>query len=122
MINRLLTLAMLLVSLPVAAMDTDGIVKLESAHDVSVTADRLVAALEDKRMKIFARINHGKGAAGVGVEIPPTELVIFGNPKIGAPLQQCARSVAIDLPQKALIWQDASGTTWLGYNDPAYRR
>ena len=96
-----------------------GIVSVESAHDVKSTADRLVAALEAKGMTIFARIDHAAGAERAGLEMPPTELVIFGNPKVGTPLMQCDRTVAIDLPQKALIYE-RDGTVWLSYNDPGY--
>ncbi len=71
-------------------------------------------------MKFIKRINHAQGAQKIGKELRPTELVIFGNPKVGTPLMQCRQSVAIDLPQKALIWQDAQGQVWLSYNDPNY--
>ena len=98
----------------------DGLVKIQSAHDVATTADRLEAALNAKGMKIFNRINHAAGAASVDKALAPTELLIVGNPKIGAPLMQCVRTVGIDLPQKALIWQDTNGTTWFAYNDPQH--
>ena len=71
-------------------------------------------------MTVMARVNHQQGAEKAGLELRPTEVVIFGNPKVGTPLMQCAQSVAIDLPQKALIWEDANGEVWLGYNDPQY--
>ncbi len=71
-------------------------------------------------MTVFARINHAEGAEKVGKQLRPTELIIFGNPKVGAPLMQCGQSVAIDLPQKALIWEDEAGQVWLSYNDPKY--
>lgn len=98
----------------------NGLVQVKSAHDVATTADRLETALKSKGMKIFARVNHAAGAATVGKDLPPTELVIFGNPKVGAPLMQCSRTTGIDLPQKALIWQDGEGTVWFTYNDPQY--
>ena len=97
-----------------------GMVTVKSAHDVGTTADRLETALKNKGMTVFARIDHAAGAAKVGKTLRPTELVIFGNPKVGTPLMLCAPPVAIDLPQKALIWEDESGQTWLGYNDPEY--
>ncbi len=100
----------------------EGLVTVASAHSVQETADRLVSVLKKKGMKVFARIDHAAGAASVGRRLRPTQLVIFGNPKVGAPLMQCAQSVAIDLPQKALITQDAQGRVWLSYNDPAYLR
>ncbi|MGF2736866.1 DUF302 domain-containing protein [Marinobacter sp. DUT-1] len=98
----------------------DGLIVVQSNHGVTETADRLEAVLQDKGMKIMNRINHAAGAESAGMELRPTELVIFGNPKVGTPLMQCAQSVAADLPQKALIWEDEQGQVWLGYNDPAY--
>lgn len=102
------------------AIADNGLVSTKSAHTVNVTADRLVKALQMKGMTVFTRINHAEGAHKVGKALRPTELVIFGNPKVGTPLMQCGRSVAIDLPQKALIWEDEAGQAWLSYNDPNY--
>lgn len=102
------------------AMADNGLVTIKSANDVTVTADKLVKALKGKGMNVFAVIDHAKGAASIGAELPPTTLVIFGNPKVGTPLMKCSRTAAIDLPQKMLIWTDESGQTWLAYNDPAY--
>jgi uncharacterized protein (DUF302 family) len=87
---------------------------------VADTANRLVAAAEAKGLTIFARIDHAAGAAAVGSQLAPTELVILGSPKIGTALMQCGHTVAIDLPFKALIWQDAEGKVWLSYNAPQY--
>lgn len=98
----------------------DGMVNVKSSHSVSLTADKLETVLKAKGMTVFNRINHSAGAAKIGQELRPTELVIFGNPKVGTPLMQCAQSVAIDLPQKALIWEDEQGTVWLSYNDPGH--
>lgn len=98
----------------------DGIVSVKSAHDVAATADKLEAALAEKGMKVFARIDHAAGAESIGETLPPMELVIFGNPKVGTGLMKCAGSAGIDLPMKALIWQDAEGATWFGYNDMSY--
>lgn len=102
------------------AMAADGVVSVKSAHSVADTADKLEAVLNDKGMTVFIRIDHAAGAAKVGAELRPTQLVVFGNPKVGTPLMQCSQSVALDLPQKALIWEDAEGQVWLSYNDPAY--
>ncbi len=102
------------------AVAAEGVVDVKSAHSVADTADKLVAALEAKGMKVFARVDHAAGAASIGTEIRPTQLVLFGNPKVGTPLMQCNQTVGIDLPQKALIWEDAEGQVWLSYNDPAY--
>lgn len=102
------------------AIAGNGVISVKSSHDVKVTADRLENILGQKGMNVFIRINHAAGAQKVGKKLRPTELVIFGNPKVGTPLMQCSQSVAIDLPQKALIWQDDKGQVWLSYNDPNY--
>lgn len=102
------------------AFAIDGLVTIKSAHDVATTTDRLITALETKGMTVFARIDHAAGAVKSGQTLRPTELVIFGNPKVGTPLMQCAQTVGIDLPQKALIYEDNTGQTWFSYNDPAY--
>jgi uncharacterized protein (DUF302 family) len=98
----------------------DGIVRIKSAHSVTATIDKLEMALNNKGMTIFKRISHTDGAAGVGLELRPTQLLIFGNPKVGTPLMQCEQSTALDLPQKALAYEDAKGQVWLLYNDPQY--
>lgn len=98
----------------------DGLLDVASAHDVSETADRLENILTEKGMNIFARIPHSESAGKAGVELRDTELLIFGNPKVGSPLMKCQQRVAIDLPQKALVWQDEAGEVWISYNDPAY--
>ncbi len=98
----------------------EGLVTLKSAHDVETTADRLVSALEDKGMTIFQRVDHAAGAREVGQELGPTELVVFGNPEVGTPLMRCARTAGIDLPQKALIWEDDNGEVFFAYNNPRY--
>ena len=98
----------------------NGIISVRSPHEVKGTADRLENTLKQKGMTVFIRINHTQGAQKVGKKLRPTELVIFGNPKVGTPLMQCSQSTAIDLPQKALIWEDGEGHVWLSYNDPKY--
>ena len=98
----------------------NGIISVKSSHEVKATADRLENTLNQKGMTVFIRINHAEGAQKVGKKLRPTELVVFGNPKVGTPLMQCNQSTAIDLPQKALIWQDDQGQVWLSYNDPNY--
>lgn len=103
-----------------SALADTGMANIKSAHDVSTTADRLEKALLSKGMTIFTRIDHAAGAIKAGKTLRPTELVIFGNPKVGTPLMQCQQSIAIDLPQKALIWEDDSGQVWFSYNTPAY--
>lgn len=98
----------------------NGLISIQSPHDVKTTADRLETALKEKGMTVFIRVDHAEGARTVGMELRPTELVVFGNPKVGTPLMQCSQGVAIDLPQKALIWEDETGQVWLSYNDPHY--
>jgi uncharacterized protein (DUF302 family) len=98
----------------------NGIINVKSSHDVKATADRLENTLKQKGMTVFIRINHAEGAQKVGKQLRPTELVVFGNPKVGTPLMLCSQSTAIDLPQKALIWEDQEGTVWYSYNDPNY--
>ncbi len=117
MLTVFITLSALLVS-PLYA--SEGMVKVRSAHSVSDTADRLEQALLSKGMKVFQRIDHAAGAQSGGKSLRPTQLLIFGNPKVGTPLMLCSQSIAIDLPQKALIWEDAGGAVWLAYNDPAF--
>jgi uncharacterized protein (DUF302 family) len=102
------------------ALAADGTVDVKSSHGVKATADRLEGIFKEKGMTVFNRIPHSEGAKKVGVEIRPTELLIFGNPKIGSALMKCQQSVAIDLPMKALVWEDASSQVWISYNDPAY--
>ena len=104
------------------ALAADGLITVKSQHSVAATADRLEATLSQSGMKIMNRIDHAAGAKATDLELRPTEVVIFGNPKVGTPLMQCAQTVAVDLPQKALIWEDEHGQVWLGYNDPQYLR
>ncbi|MBU2953016.1 DUF302 domain-containing protein [Marinobacter sp. F3R08] len=117
---KILAVPLLAMAVSGMAQAAEGLITVKSNHSVAATADKLEAVLSDKGMKIMNRINHAEGAAAAGLVLRPTELVIFGNPKVGTPLMQCAQSVAIDLPQKALIWEDANGDVWLGYNDPQY--
>ena len=101
-------------------MSDDGLITLASNHPIKATMDRLEAALRDKGITLFARIDHAAGAASVDMPLRPTELIIFGNPKSGTPLMQARQSIGIDLPLKMLGWQDAAGKVWLAYNDPAW--
>lgn len=104
----------------VSAFAADGLVRVQSVDAVRTTGERLQQALQQKGMHLFARIDHQAGAENVGKELRPTELYIFGNPKAGTPLMQCAQTMAIDLPQKMLIYEDEQGKTWVVYNDPAF--
>jgi len=109
-----------LITTQVSAETSDGIIRIKSNHDVKATIDRLEAALEKKGMTIFKRVDHSNGAKNAGLDLRPTELLIFGNPKVGTPLMKCSQTAALDLPQKALAYKDASGQVWLLYNDPAH--
>lgn len=103
-----------------AETESNTLVTIPSALSVEATANKLNAILLKKGLTVFARINHAENAAKAALELRPTELVIFGNPKVGTPLMQCAQTTAIDLPQKMLIWQDAEDKVWLSYNSPEY--
>ena len=109
-----------LVNSQVLAEQADGVIRIKSKHSVPVTVDKLETALKDKGMTIFKRVSHSDGAARVGLELRPTELMIFGNPKVGTPLMQCEQLAALDLPQKALVYEDPDGQVWFAYNDPEY--
>lgn len=98
----------------------NGVATVKSQNNFANTVSKLKTVLEKKGMKIFATIPHSKGAASVGVTLNPTTLVVFGNPKAGAPLMACQQSIGIDLPQKALITEDDEGMVWLSYNKPSY--
>ena len=97
-----------------------GLVSVKSSHDAVTTANRLESALKAKGITVFARIDHARGAQSIGKTLKPTLLIIFGNPAMGTPLIQRSRSIGIDLPLKALIWEDHTGQVWLSYNTPDY--
>ena len=98
----------------------DGIISKASKYSVPETLDRVDALLQSKGIKIFVRVDHSGEAEKAGLKMPPTQLLIFGNPKGGTPVMLAAPTAAIDLPLKALAWQDADGKVWLSYNDPEY--
>lgn len=96
-------------------MAADGLTTIRSGYGPKDTMNRLKAAVEAKGMTVFARIDHASGATGVGLSLPPTEVLIFGNAKAGTPLMQSVQTIG-----KALVWRDTSGHTWLSYNDPVW--
>jgi uncharacterized protein (DUF302 family) len=98
----------------------DGLVTIPSMHSVKDTIDRLAAAVQGKALAVFARIDHAKGADDVGMDLRPTELLIFGNARGGTPLMQAQQTTGTDLPLKALAWEDADGKVRLAYNDPEW--
>jgi uncharacterized protein (DUF302 family) len=97
-----------------------GIITHPSPYSVPETIDRLESLLHAKNINIFARVDHSGEAEKVGLHMPPTQLLIFGSPKGGTPIMLAAPLSAIDLPLKALAWQDAEGKVWLSYNDPQF--
>lgn len=99
---------------------SNGLITIPSASSVDVTLQRLVALLRERNVNVFAVIDHSGEAAKVGLPMRNTKLLIFGSPKAGTPVMQAAPMAAIDLPLKALLWEDANGKTQLTYNDPAY--
>jgi uncharacterized protein (DUF302 family) len=94
-----------------------GLTAVASPYDAKTTLDRFEAAAKARGLNVFARIDHAAGAQRIGRTLRPTELLVFGNPQGGTPLMECKQSIGIDLPLKALAWQDADGKVWLGYND-----
>jgi len=108
--RRIIVLSVLLLVAATPLIAGQGMVNVKSMHNVPETADRLESVLQSKGMTVIARINHSMAAQNAGMTLRPTELLIFGNPKVGTPLMQCQQSIALDLPQKALIWEDESGS------------
>ena len=102
------------------AMAANGLITVKSSYGPKETMDRLEAEVKAKGMTVFGRIDHAAGATEVGLSLRPTELLIFGNARAGTPLMQSAQTISIDLPLKALVWQDADGVIWLSYNDPSW--
>jgi uncharacterized protein (DUF302 family) len=98
----------------------EGIISKPSKYSVPETLHRLETILTSKGIKVFAQVDHSGEAEKAGLKMPPTQLLIFGNPKGGTPVMLAAPTAAIDLPWKALAWQDAAGQVWLSYNDAAY--
>ena len=98
----------------------EGLLSIRSRFGPKETMDRLEAEIRARGMKVFARIDHATGATRAGFELRPTELIIFGNARGGTSLMQSAQTVGIDLPLKALVWEDASGKTWLSYNEASW--
>ena len=97
-----------------------GIISIPSNHSVEETVDKLKNILQSKQIALFALIDHSGEAAKVGLKMPPTKLLIFGNPKGGTPIMLAAPSIALDLPLKILVAEDPQGKVWLSYNSPQY--
>ena len=101
-------------------MAVEGLISKRSSFGPEETMQRLEAEVHAKGLTVFAHVDHAAGAATVGLPLRPTDLLIFGNAKGGTPLMQSVQSIGIDLPLKALVWQDADGVTWVSYNDPVW--
>ena len=99
---------------------SNGLIQLKSNFSIEETTARIESLLKERNLVLVAKIDHAANAKSVKLELRPTRLFIFGNAKTGTPLMQCNQSVAIDLPMKGLLWQDAQGQVWFGYNDPQY--
>jgi uncharacterized protein (DUF302 family) len=117
---KLFALILIVCLTGVQAMTADGLVTVRSSHDPKETMSRLEAEVKAKGLTVFAHVDHAAGAAEVGLPLRATDLLIFGNAKGGSPLMQLDQTMGIDLPLKALIWQDQAGVTWLSYNDPGW--
>jgi uncharacterized protein (DUF302 family) len=102
------------------ASAADGLIAIKSPRNAKETMSRLEELVKTRGLSIFAKIDHAAGALKIGKTLRPTELLIFGNPQGGTPLMECEQTTGIDLPLKALVWEDSAGQTWLGYNDPGF--
>jgi uncharacterized protein (DUF302 family) len=112
--------ALTLAVLVTVAGAADGLIAVKSPYSAADTMNRFEEQVIKHGLNVFSRIDHAAGAAKVGKSLRPTEVLIFGNPQGGTPFMECAQTVGIDLPLKALVWQDASSQVWLAYNDPAF--
>ncbi|RKF21482.1 DUF302 domain-containing protein [Alginatibacterium sediminis] len=122
-IIRLLTLVTLIAttsSVFAQGKPDNGLINVQSEHNFARTRSLLQKALDDKGMRTMTRVWHSQSASMIGVDLRSTELFVFGNSKVGSPLMVCEQLIAIDLPQKALVWVDEEDVTWVSYNDPAY--
>jgi uncharacterized protein (DUF302 family) len=104
----------------VTAQESNGLVSVDSPHSVEETVNRLQTTMGERGLTVMTTINHAANAENVGRELRPTQLIIFGNPKLGTQLMQSSQTAAIDLPQKFLVWEDADGQVHMTYNDPQY--
>jgi uncharacterized protein (DUF302 family) len=118
--KKIILIPLLTILMAATAAAQGGLVSLKSNHDVLTTANRLENVLKEKGVTVFARIDHAAGAQRIGQVLNPTMLIIFGNPAMGTPLIQRSRTIGIDLPLKALIWEDRAGQVWFSYNAPDY--
>lgn len=116
--KRLFATGLLTLMVTASTAVAQNLTTVESKFSVKETGDRLVAELDKRSIKVAARIDHAAGAKTVGLDMPPTEVIMFGNPKLGTPLMLSQPAVAIELPMKILIWQEKSGKVMIGYTPP----
>ncbi len=120
MMTAVAVLISFLILAPGVRAADQGMIYKQSPYGVKETLDRLEKVFKKKGITVFARVNHAAGAKKIGAKLPPTETIIFGNPKIGTPLMQSDRHIGIDLPLKVLAWRDETGKVTIAYNDPGY--
>ena len=113
-------LAVALMALVSLASAAEGLVVVKSPYSVMETMNRFENIVKERGLTVFSRIDHAAGAAKIGKSLRATQVIIFGNAQGGTPFMECAQTVGIDLPLKALIWEDDSSQVWLGYNDPLF--
>lgn len=118
--KKILLLGIMMIMSSIAIADNNGLISKKSHHSVKVTLDRLENVLKKKGITIVTRWSHDAGAKKVDIALRPTEVLIFGNPKLGTPLMASNQLSGLDLPLKALAWEDDKGQVWLSYNDPQY--
>lgn len=116
---RLVIAILFAISVPLSALAADELTTKPSKYSVKETVDRLTGALKDKGISPAARVDHAAAAKAAGLELKATEVLMFGNPKLGTPLMQANRLVAIDLPMKVLVWEDDAGKVWISYTPPS---
>ncbi|AWB02767.1 DUF302 domain-containing protein [Vibrio harveyi] len=117
---KVITVGLVVALASFSTLAEESVIRVASQHSVQDTANKFVQIAQGKGLNVFARVNHQENAAKVDMTLRPTEVIVFGNPKVGTPLMQCAQEVAIDLPQKVLVYEGAEGKTWLAYNNPMY--
>lgn len=118
--RNLLIIALLVITPIVVNASDDGLISKKSNHSVKSTLDRLENILKKKGLTIAMRWSHDEGGKKAGIPLRPTELLVFGNPKMGTHFFTSNQTAGIDLPMKALAWEDKNGQVWLSYNDPSY--
>jgi uncharacterized protein (DUF302 family) len=115
---RIFMVMLLALIVPLSASAAEDLTAKPSKYGVKETVDRLTAALKEKGITPVARVDHAAAAKAAGLDLRATEVLLFGNPKLGTPLMQANRHIAIDLPMKVLVWEDEGGKVWIGYTHP----